>query len=67
MTRDEIKLVAFIFFALLAGVLVNHFRKHGTTPLPEVAPAQKGWAKPPYVFSSSKEARETRRGGNEER
>jgi len=55
MTKDEIKLVVFILSALLAGVLVQHYRS--TLPLTSAAkppPAQRGWAKPPYVLKETK-------------
>ncbi len=60
MTRDEIKLAAFILFALLAGVGAKHWRTLQTadpsqsaqTPIPQKS------AKPPYIFKSPKEARD---------
>lgn len=56
MTRDEIKLVLFIMFALLAGALYQDWRGKHPLPLPTPPPvASKKWAKPPYVFKNRKE------------
>lgn len=60
MTRDEIKLIAFILFALLAGVAAKHWRTLQTANSSQPAQSltlQKS-AKPPYIFKSPKEARE---------
>ncbi len=58
MTRDEIKLVAFILFALLAGVAAKHWRSLQAAPPPQ-APAPHASAKPPYIFKTPKETRAT--------
>ena len=57
MTRDEIKLVTFIFLALVIGAAVQNFRTRsaipaGKTTTPSQAPH--GWAKPPYVLKTTK-------------
>jgi hypothetical protein len=60
MTRGEIQIVVFLVLALLTGAIVQWWR-HGdarSAPIPAAAtPAPAGWAKPPYVFKSSKEVR----------
>jgi hypothetical protein len=54
-TRDEIKLVAFILGALLIGALVQHLRPLRTIPSATTpAPKPGGWAKPPYVLKENK-------------
>lgn len=60
MTRDEIKLVAFILFALLAGVSAKHWRSFqvADSSQPAHSPAPQKSAKPPYIFKSPKEARD---------
>jgi hypothetical protein len=61
-TRDEIKLVAFILSALVIGALVQHLRTR--SPLPPAAapePARHGWAKPPYVNKGGKDKPDDRR------
>ena len=60
MTSDEIKLIAFILFALLAGVAAKHWRTLQTADSSQPAQSlvtQKS-AKPPYIFKSPKEARD---------
>lgn len=60
MTRDEIKLVAFILFALLAGLAAKHWRTlqtPGSSHLTQ-SPTPQRPAKPPYIFKSPKEARD---------
>jgi hypothetical protein len=55
MTRDEIRLVAFIILALCVGAAVQSWRGGASTTVPAPAAAverKKGWAKPPYVFKS---------------
>ena len=37
LTKDEIKLVAFLLGALLLGVTVKHYRHRGRLPLPPPA------------------------------
>lgn len=57
MTRDEIKLVTFIFLALVIGAAVQNFRTRADFPPSASAkpsPTPHGWAKPPYVFKSTK-------------
>ena len=57
MTRDEIRLVAFILLALIVGTIVQWWMKRN----PQVAAVQgeqarkSGWADPPYVFKSRAE------------
>jgi hypothetical protein len=57
MTRDEIRLVAFILLALIVGAIVQWWMKRN----PHVATVQveqarkSGWADPPYVFKSRAE------------
>ncbi len=58
MTRDEIKLVAFILFALLIGVAAKHWRSSQSTTSLQPSPAHRAPAKPPYIFKTPKEARE---------
>lgn len=60
MTRDEIKLAAFILFALLAGVGAKHWRTLQTASSSQLtqSPAPQKSAKPPYIFKSPKEARD---------
>ena len=60
MTRDEIKLLAFILFALLAGVAAKHWRTLHTASSAQLtqSPAPQKSAKPPYIFKSPKEARD---------
>jgi hypothetical protein len=56
MTRDEVRLVAFVILALCLGAGVQWWRGGGSSAAAGVAPAtvekKKGWAKPPYVFKS---------------
>ena len=58
MTRDEIRLVAFILLALVIGAVVQHFRTRPSLSapgaLPLRAPATQGWAKPPYVLKDTR-------------
>ena len=57
MTKDEIKLVTFIFLALVIGAAVQNFRTRLPLPPPPSAkhsPTPHGWAKPPYVLKTSK-------------
>lgn len=57
MTKDEIKLVTFIFLALVIGAAVQHFRTRlplPPPPSPKPSTMQHGWAKPPYVLKTSK-------------
>jgi len=59
-TRDEIKLVAFILGALVVGALVQHLRTRlPSPPVPASETAPRGWAKPPYVLKPGKETRST--------
>ena len=60
MTRDEIKLVTFILFAILAGVATKHWRNSHAAVLTIQAPspAPHASAKPPYVFKTPKDARD---------
>jgi len=57
MTRDEIRLVAFIVLALIVGAIVQWWVKRN----PDVVAVQveqgrkSGWADPPYVFKSRAE------------
>lgn len=60
MTRGEIQVVVFLVLALLAGATVKWLRgSDARTQVPTgEAPAAPGWARPPYIFKSAKEARE---------
>lgn len=63
MTRSEIQIVVFLVLALLTGAMVQWWRGREARNLPVPVPAAAstpapGWAKPPYVFKSAKEARE---------
>jgi hypothetical protein len=60
-TRGEIRLVIFLVLALLTGAVVKWWREREARNLPPpsaAAPPPGGWAKPPYVFKTTKEARE---------
>jgi hypothetical protein len=61
MTRGEIQIVVFLGVALLTGALVQWWRGRDArnVQIPAATtPAPATWAKPPYVFKSTKEARE---------
>ena len=61
MTRAEIQLVMFLVLALLTGATVQWYRGRSARELQIPAattPTPPGWARPPYVFKSVKEARE---------
>ena len=58
MTRDEIKLVAFILYALRIGVAAKHWRSSQGVTSRQPPPASHAPAKPPYIFKTPKEARE---------
>lgn len=60
MTRAEIQLVVFIVSALLLGAGVQWYRGRTARELqiPAAATPAPGYARPPYIFKSPKEARD---------
>lgn len=57
LTKDEIRLIAFVLLALCLGTFAQWWR--GRAAMPEFPPAKaeprRGWAQPPYVFKSHRE------------
>ena len=52
MTRDEIRLVAFICAALAIGAFVKRTAPAAGAPAPSIPERASNWANPPYVFKS---------------
>jgi hypothetical protein len=51
MTKDEIRLVAFVLLALVVGAMVKAWRPT-VTPAAVAEERKPGWSQPPYVFKN---------------
>ena len=53
MTKDEIRLVAFLIVALIVGTAVKHWGQFSAKSAPVAIEEHKtGWVQPPYVFKT---------------